>query len=189
MSNPLQVLAGIAIVFFLPGFTMVCMMFPRKGELDPEYDIVYRLALGMGVSVVISIIVGFALNAISTEEHAYVKAGPLWASLLSVTGIFTFVGWWRGAYPSAGRIHPMFYRAPAVPGAPRRKGSDYQRHKSTEKLLVEREQLLKDLKTFAGRSSTSSPQRKLYYTKRMEQARDRINHINNELRSQSPGDS
>ena len=187
MSNPLQVLAGIAIVFFLPGYTMVCMMFPRKGELDPEYDIVYRLALGMGVSVVISIMVGFALNAISTEEHAYVKAGPLWASLLAVTAVFSFAGWWRGAYPSAGRIHPMLYRAPAVAGLPRRKGSDFERHRRTDKLIIEREQLLKDLRTFTDRSSTSNPQRKLYYTKRMGQVRERINQINDALRSHGSG--
>jgi uncharacterized membrane protein len=72
MSSILQVVAGIAIIFFIPGYTLINVLFPRKGELDPEYDFIYRTAIGMGLSVVTAILVGFLLNSISTKEHPYV---------------------------------------------------------------------------------------------------------------------
>lgn len=183
MSNPLQVLAGILVVFLLPGYTLICMLFPRRGELDPEYDIIYRLTLGMGMSVVIAILVGFGLNAISTAEHGYVRAGPLWTVLLSLTAAFAFGGWWRGAYPSAGLIHPVLYRSVAVQGMPRAKGSDFHRKRKLDRLILEREQLLAELKLFTDRTTTSNPQRKLYYRKRMDQARQRIEQINEEIQT------
>ena len=185
MSNPLQILAGILVVFFLPGYTLVCMLFPRRGELDPEYDVIYRITLGMGMSVVIAILVGFGLNAISTAENAYVRAGPLWTILLLLTLVFAFAGWWRGAYPLAGLIHPNLYRSVATPGTPRRKGSEFQKKRKVDRLILEREQLLGDLKLFTDRSATSNPQRKLYYRKRMDQARERIEQVNEELKTLS----
>lgn len=174
-------------MFFLPGWTLVNMLFPRRGELDPEYDQVYRVTLGMGLSVVIAIMVGFGLNAVSTEEHGYVSAGPLWLILLSVTLLFGVVGWWRGAYPWAGYIHPRCYRAPAVPGIPKEVASDFQRKRRLDRLIIEREQLLADVKTFSERAATSNPQRKLYYTKRLEQTRERIKQVNDELKALGSG--
>ncbi len=187
MANPVQVVAGVVLVFFLPGYTLVNMLFPRKGELDPEYDQVYRIALGMGLSIVIAIMVGFGLNALSSEGHGLVTAGPLWAVLLSITAIFVLIGWYRGAYPNAGVIHPSLYRAPKIPGMPRSKGSDFSRRKRTERLIVEREALLADVKRFTEYASTVNPQRKEYYRKRLDYTRSRIDQVNEELREISGG--
>ena len=187
MSNLLQIIAGIAFVFFLPGYAMVNMMFPRKGELDPEYDQVYRVALGMGLSIVISIIVGFGLNAASTEGHGLVTSGPLWAVLLSLTALFGLIGWYRGAYPGAGSLHLSLYRAPAIPGMPRSKGSDFIKRKRTERLILDRVALMADLKKFSDGSSTVDAQRKQYYRKRMEYAKQAIDRINDELRELGGG--
>lgn len=182
MSSILHIAAGIAVVFFLPGFTLVNLLFPRKGELDPEYDIIYRTTIGMGSSVVISILVGFMLNAMSTEGHGLVTEGPLWAVLLALTGLFAFVGWIRGAYPRAGLIHPRLYRPTSIRGIPRTKGLSFDKKRRTERLVLEREVLLADLRTLAESSSTSNPQRKLYYRQRIDDARGRVDRINEELR-------
>ncbi len=187
MSNLFQVIAGIAFVFILPGYTMVNMLFPRKGELDPEYDQVYKITLGIGLSIVISILVGFALNAASTEGQGLVTAGPLWTVLLLLTVAFGAIGWFRGAYPAAGSIHPALYRAPAVPGMPRSKGNDYLKRRRTERLILNREVLMADLKRFSEGSTTADPQRKQYYRKRMEYTKKEIDRINDELRSLSGG--
>lgn len=187
MSNPLQVIAGIAIVFFLPGWTMINMLFPRRGELDPEYDQVYRVTLGMGMSIVIAIMVGFGLNAISTEERGYVSAGPLWLLLGSLTLLFGVAGWLRGAYPWAGYIHPKLYRSPPVPGLPKEVSSDFQRKRKLDRLIIEREQLLRDVELFSERAATSNPHRKLYYSRRLEQTRLRIEQVNEELRKLGSG--
>ncbi len=187
MSNLLQVILGTVLVFFLPGYTMVNMLFPRKGELDPEYDQVYRATLGMGLSIVISIIVGFGLNAASTVGHGLVTAGPLWTALLSTTALFAFVGWYRGAYPCAGSIHQSLYRSPAIRGMPRPKGADMFKRRRTERLIMEREHLVADMKRFSEGSSTVNQQRKEYYRKRMDYTRQRIGQINEELRSLGGG--
>jgi len=177
----IQVLAGLVIVFFLPGYTLVCLMFPRKGELDPEYDVVYRVALGMGLSIVISIFVGFALNALSTEDQGYVSAGPLWASLLSITAVFFAGGWLLGAYPWMGLLHPKLYRVPPPRKVAGMKLMPLVKSRETEKLLVERDQLLTDIEKYAARSSSSNPNKQLYYRSRIEQARTRVEQVNEQL--------
>jgi len=176
-----QVLAGLAVVFFLPGYTLVCMLFPRKGELDPEYDIVYRIALGMGLSIVISIFVGFALNAISTEEQGYVTAGPLWASLLSLTAAFFIGGWYLGAYPWLGLVHQGLYRTTRPRKVAGMRVVSPVKGREVERLLIERDELLKDIEKHASRSSTSNQNRQLYYRRRIEQAKARVEQLNEEL--------
>lgn len=188
MSNPLQVLAGIVVVFFLPGWTLVNMLFPRKGEMDPEYDSVYRLTLGMGLSVVIAIVVGFVLNAMSSESQGLVTSGPIWAALLGFSGFCLLVGWLRGAYPSAGVLHPALYRAPEIKGMPRGvHAGDYVRKRRLENLIVEREKLLTEMRVLDERSRISNAQRRLYYRKRIDSSRLRIEQINDELRTLGSG--
>lgn len=181
MFDLIRVIAGLAIILFLPGYTLVNSLFPRKGELDPQFDFVYRAVLGMGLSIVIAILVGFILNAFSTEAHPYVTEGPLWAILLSLTGAFVLVGWLRGAYPAAGLIHPALYRPHSIPGVPQGKPYGYKKKTRMDRLLLERESLISDIKVFTDRSSTSNPQRRLYYRKRIEQAMERVARINSEL--------
>ncbi len=182
MSNIFQVIAGIVLLFFLPGYTLVNLLFPRKGELDPEYDQVYRITLGMALSIAISIMVGFLLNAIGGEQHAYVAPGPLWTVLLGITGLFALGGWIRGAYPLAGMIHPSLYRIPAQASGRRGASLGFGDRRRANRLLLEREALLADMKTFADRAKTSNPNRSMYYKKRMEQARNRIEKINEEMK-------
>jgi hypothetical protein len=181
MSSLLQVIAGTAIVFFVPGYALVTMLFPRRGELDPEYDVVYRLALGMGLSIVIAILVGFALNSISSEDQGYVYAGPLWTVLLSLTAVFVVTGWYRGAYPSLGAVHPSLYRPlkPRTVAGTRLSGTRDIRLEG--RLVSERETLLDEIKGLLGKSSSSNPRRKLYYRRRMDRARERVEEINAEL--------
>jgi hypothetical protein len=178
----LHVFAGLVMVFFLPGYTLVALLFPRKGELDPEYDIVYRLALGMGLSIVVAIFVGFALNAVSTESQGYVSSGPLWVSLLSLTALFFLIGWLRGAYPWLGMAHPRLYRPPPPRTIAGTKLVPTQMGRESERLLVERESLLRDMEKYAERSSTSNPSKRLYYRSRISQAKERVGEINAELK-------
>jgi hypothetical protein len=176
-------MAGIVILFILPGYTLINMLFPRKGELDPEYDQVYRVTLGMALSIAITIMVGFVLDALGDETHAYVTSGPLWLALLLIVGLFTLGGWLRGAYPMAGLINPRLYRPPARGTGRGEISLGFDAHRKASKILLEREYLLADVKTFAERATTSNPQRSRYYKKRLEQTRDRIEKINEELKT------
>ena len=93
----MQVVLALLVLFFLPGYTLINALFPGKGELDLELDQLYRIGLGMAMSIAISILVGFALGYAGLFYAEY-----LWASLLGLSGIFFTVGLLRGAYPRIG---------------------------------------------------------------------------------------
>ncbi len=98
MSNVLQVLAAVFVLFFLPGYTFINMLFPKRGELDLEYDQLYRIGLGMGMSIVIAILTGYVLGYLALFYAIYI-----WAALLNLTLIFFLVGFFRGGYPTLRR--------------------------------------------------------------------------------------
>ncbi|MCK5548157.1 MAG: DUF1616 domain-containing protein, partial [Thermoplasmata archaeon] len=111
----IQTLLALIFVFFLPGFTLINSLYPRKGELDQEYDTLYRIVLGIVMSVAITIFVGFGLNSLGINPDTgkgYFLAPNIWAVLIVLTIIFFLIGWYRGAYPFLGRIRPSLYRLP-----------------------------------------------------------------------------
>ncbi len=121
--NWLRVFAGLLLVLFIPGYTLIQAMFPRKGELDEEFDTLYRVTLGMAMSICIVIIVGFILgnpalgNAPSwgnwsDGDKGYFQTFFVTVSLLCLSILFFVAGWYRGAYPWTANIHPNLARAP-----------------------------------------------------------------------------
>ena len=113
------VLLAFPLVLFFPGWTLVNLLFPRRGEIDREHDALYRVTLGIVMSIVLLVLVGFLLNAASPPEGIGLITGTnLWASLGVLTVAFFVAGWWRGAYPSLGRLHPALKRpAPREPSS------------------------------------------------------------------------
>jgi len=108
-------LLAFPLVLFFPGYTLVNVLFPRKGELDREYDALYRITIGIVMSIVVLVFLGFALNALGIDASTglgYFTAKNLWASLSALTVTFFVVGWWRGAYPVLARLHPSLARPP-----------------------------------------------------------------------------
>jgi len=121
--NYLRVIAGLLLVLFLPGYTLIQAMFPRKGELDEEFDVLYRVTLGMAMSICVVILIGFVLGnpslgnapdweGISDGDKGYFQTFFVTISLLSATFIFFIAGWYRGAYPWMANVHPSLARAP-----------------------------------------------------------------------------
>ncbi len=121
--NWLRVVAGLLLVLFIPGYTLIQAMFPRKGELDEEFDTLYRVTLGMALSICVVILVGFVLgnpalgNAPSwgnwsDGDKGYFQTFFITSSLLVISIIFFVLGWYRGAYPWTANIHPTLARAP-----------------------------------------------------------------------------
>ena len=92
-----QLVLALVLLFFLPGWTLINALFPRKGELDREYDVLYRISLGIVMSVVVVILFGFGLNSLTspTSDVGYFTGGNLWAGLTALTGVFFAAGWWR----------------------------------------------------------------------------------------------
>jgi uncharacterized membrane protein/LysM repeat protein len=53
-----QIVLALPLALFLPGYTLVAALFPRKGDLDPSE----RIALSVGLSIAIVPLTGLALN-------------------------------------------------------------------------------------------------------------------------------
>ncbi len=111
----IDILLVLVVVFFLPGFFLVNLLYPRKGELDKDYDAIYRITLGIVMSVVIVIIMGFLLNAFGQDPDTgkgYFRAEIIWPILIVLTIFFFVAGWFRGAYPILEKVHPSLLRFP-----------------------------------------------------------------------------
>ena len=110
----LRLLATIVMVMFLPGYLLVNTLFPARGQLDVEMDQLYRFGIGMVLSIFITIGDGIFLNTLGTDStgHGYITGPNLWITLSIITVFLFVLGWYRGAYPKMGEIHPKLYREP-----------------------------------------------------------------------------
>lgn len=57
-QTPLRIVLGLCFVLFLPGYALVCALFPKKDELDG----LERIALSFGLSIAIVPLTGLVLN-------------------------------------------------------------------------------------------------------------------------------
>jgi uncharacterized membrane protein len=57
-DSPLRIVLGIPFILLFPGYTLICLLFPGKRDLDG----VERLALSLGLSIAVVPLIGLALN-------------------------------------------------------------------------------------------------------------------------------
>lgn len=57
-SLPVRIPLGLAMVLFLPGYTLIAALFPRKDDLDG----IERVALSFGLSIAVVPLIGLGLN-------------------------------------------------------------------------------------------------------------------------------
>jgi hypothetical protein len=93
----------------IPGFTLIQALFPRRNELDEEYDFLYRIILGITLSIVITTLDGFILGSFGINPNTgkgYWDTPYIFGSLIGISLVLFVIGWYRGAYPLLGRrIH------------------------------------------------------------------------------------
>ncbi len=170
------------LIFFIPGYTAVQAIFPRKGELDLEFDWLYRLALSMALSIGIVIFNGFFLNELTRTFGIYVNGKGmvqepyLSLSLWSISGVLFVIGWYRGAYPLLGIIHPSLYRE-APPYTPSMEKMKNKALKEMEDLAAERMKLKKLIKEYGLKERSSSRSMRKYYSTKKEEAVHRLEEI------------
>ncbi len=105
MLNPFQVLLGLLLIFFLPGFTFVKALFPKKEELDKEFGTLYQVVLGIGMSIVITIIVGIVLGSLPLTNGKGQFTSVNIILMLSVITILLFIiGIFRNSYPGLTKL-------------------------------------------------------------------------------------
>jgi uncharacterized membrane protein len=95
--SPIRIILGLPLVLFLPGYSLIAALFPRKDDLDG----IERVALSFGLSIAIVPLIGLALN--------YMPFGIRLSPVLIVLSVFT-ISLALGAYarrsmiPEEGRL-------------------------------------------------------------------------------------
>ncbi|AGB05102.1 Protein of unknown function (DUF1616) [Aciduliprofundum sp. MAR08-339] len=159
----LQVIAAVLMLFFLPGYTFINMLFPKRGELDLEYDQLYRIGLGMGMSIVISILVGYVLG-----YSALFYAKYIWIALINLTVIFFVVGFYRGGYPTIRRMIGL------------EKEDKHDKLVLLDTLLKERKKKIKELEEIE-RLIRINPRRKDRYEERRKKVLEEIRNLDMQI--------
>lgn len=108
-------LALLPLIFFLPGYFLVNLLFPRRKSLGGDLDPLYRAFLGILMSVSITIVYGSLLvNLARGSDQVLFKPEYLWPGLILLTVLLFFSGMHRGAYPRIRRWLRMTKPAPSV---------------------------------------------------------------------------
>ena len=187
MLSLIRTIAALFLLYFLPGFLFVQAMFPRKGELDRDFDLLYRIGLGIGMSIVLTIFVGFGLNSLGVNEETgmgYVTTGPIVLTLLLLSLAFFLIAWFRGAFPFMGKLHPSLIRFPArdprtddVPII-KDKVKRLEHHNLTNKRFA----LIKEIENTERLKETHSGKQKEYYEELRVKLVDELDEIETQIK-------
>lgn len=169
-------------IFIFPGFTLVNAVFPRKGELDEELDMLYRLSYGLALSVALTVVLGFFLGAIlpSSGSTGYFIGRNIWLALVSLTIIFFFVGWYRGAYRCMRYIHPSLEREPE--GKSRGVERETEEIKELQRLTKQHNALKQKIKKVEKKIKKGSGDMKGDYEEKRDKLEKRFEKVDEELK-------
>lgn len=182
-----RVIGALALIFFLPGWLLVNALYPRRGELDREYDGLYRLTLGIVLSIAVTVFWSFFLNSLGVNpdtNFGYVVRDNIAGGLLGLSALFFAVGWWRGSYPKMARLHPSLARVPK-PGAGELLTEDERDHKvrlRLQKLAQRRESLRRAIKDAERRMRLQSPDARTHYEEVRDKSRAELKTVEADLR-------
>ncbi|HII40016.1 MAG TPA: DUF1616 domain-containing protein [Thermoplasmata archaeon] len=183
----LRVVAALVLVFVLPGLLLVNVLYPRRGELDREYDALYRLTLGIVLSIAVTVLWGFFLNSLGVQPGGvtgYVQAPEIAEGLIGLSVLFFVLGWWRGAYPWMARVHPSLARVPKA--GPESlltdEEKDHRVRMKLEELAESRERLRRTIKDYERRMQLQSSDARSHYEARRDAARAELRRVETELR-------
>ena len=183
----LQTLLAILALFLVPGLLLVYALYPRKGELDREYDLLYRVGLGVVLSVSVVVLLGFGLNSLGTDPatgRGYVTAEVLWPGIALLSLAFFFLGWFRGAHPWMARIHPALARP--LPRDPRSLIDPLEIDRvSAEKfrtLAAKRDELRSEVRRVNRRLDSAVGQLREHYRTRRTALQEQLKDVDLQLR-------
>ncbi|PWI46392.1 hypothetical protein CEE45_17095 [Candidatus Heimdallarchaeota archaeon B3_Heim] len=82
-ATPLRIIVGFPLVLFLPGYSLICALFPKKNEMDA----IERIALSIGLSIAVVVITGLVLSYTPWG----IRLGPILLAISSFTLVFAAV--------------------------------------------------------------------------------------------------
>jgi hypothetical protein len=187
MLDTLRIIGALLLLFFIPGFLMVQAMFPRKGELDVDFDWLYRFTLGIGLSIVLTILVCFGLNALGVNPETgmgYVTTVPITLALVVISLAFFGVGWFRGAFPIMGRLHPSLIRFP--PRDPKLEDipylADKEKRYKHQWLEERRFSLIREIDNAERLIEVHANRQRDYYIKRKEERLAELREVEDQIK-------
>lgn len=184
-----RVIAALFLTFFVPGWLLVNVLYPRKGELDREYDALYRITLGIVLSIAVTVLWGFVLNSLGVNAATglgYVQTPEIAAGLVGLSALFFFAGWFRGAYPWMARVHPSLARAPKPSSSDlfaSEAEKDHRVRLRLEELASQREKLRRMIKDYERRMRLQSAEVRSHYEEQRDRARADLKKLETELRT------
>lgn len=182
-----RVIGALVLLFFLPGFLLINALYPRKGELDREYDGLYRVTLGIVLSIAVTVFWSFFLNSLGINEATglgYVVGPNVAGGLIGLSAAFFGLGWWRGAYPWMARVHPALARVPK-PGPGELLTEDERDHRvrlKLQKLAEKREGLRRAIKDAERRMRLQSADAQSHYETLRDKSRAELRSVEAELK-------
>jgi len=99
-DSPLRIVLGLPFVLFFPGYTLICLLFPRRRDLD----YIERIALSLGLSITVVPLIGLALNYTPWGIRLY----PILVSLFTFTISTSIAAMYRRrSLPAGERFAPL----------------------------------------------------------------------------------
>jgi len=179
----IRAVVAVLFLFLLPGFTLVNALFPSKGALDEELDMLYRVSYGLALSVALVIIIGFFLGEIlPSSGDGYFVGRNIWFTLVSLTFLFFFIGWYRGAYRWIRYIHPSFAREPSEKSPAMERKSDTKKVKELQELTRQRNALKQKIKKIEKKIDKGSKDMKKHYTGKKDELERRLERVDKRLK-------
>jgi uncharacterized membrane protein len=86
-SPTLRIVLGLLFVLFLPGYTLIAALFPKKSQLDG----IERVALSFGLSIAVVPLTGFILNYTPWGIRLY----PVLIAIIIFTFATSLIAWYR----------------------------------------------------------------------------------------------
>ena len=86
-AGALRIVLGLLFVLFFPGYSMLSALFPRQGSLDG----IERIALSFGLSIAVTLLIGFVLNYTPWGISLY----PILISVTLFIVVASAAAWYR----------------------------------------------------------------------------------------------
>jgi len=90
-------LLSLILIFFLPGFLLTLIIWPKNDSPSKEHNLLVKCVIGIIFSMIISIIAGIVFYGVSSiSASPEVQSIRLWLTLGVISIIFGYISWKRG---------------------------------------------------------------------------------------------
>lgn len=179
-----RAVVGLLLAMFLPGYMFMRMLFPRKGELGGELDTLYHIVLGILMSNILVVFTGFIILWYSSAEAPRYNTKNITIALATLTLVFFAAGWYRGAHPWLGRLHPKLARYPVISMAGRGQIKDQKKLRKIAEISTKIHSTRREIKALEQLMLYGPEDEKKEYKERLEALQTRLRKLEENLEAE-----